>query len=205
VKPLDDQTAKRIAEIRQELAAQEQELDRHLEQHEREAAERAIRDRDTPALRRAGRGIRSFLVVLGILVLAVGLTGLAVTLNRMSPDDVSGAEREGQATVRSCRGHGPISFRGFGYWQSCDVQLVWEDGQVESEFVDEVFSSSDIGTAVRVGDLGRHRTHRVVARADAVSRPWLDWLSYGVGALALIPTFVAVMILKEFVRIRRRT
>jgi Family of unknown function (DUF6346) len=204
VRPPDDRTAKLLAKLEAELAAHEQEVDRQRRQREREAAERAARDRDASPLRRLAERVWSFLFVLGIVVLAAGLGGLAITLSRMSPHDMADARREGQATVGSCERHGPITNRGFGYWEGCDVRVVWSDGEVEDEFVEEVFRSADIGTPVRVGDMGRHRTERVFARPDAPPRPWLDWLSYAVAAVAFVPTFVAVLILKELLSFRRK-
>lgn len=203
MKPLDDRYAKRLAELRQELAEQERELVLQQEQREREAAERETQDRINPVKRRKGNRVTSLLFLVAILALPVGLTGLAVTLNRMSPNDMADAQREGQATVRSCVKHGPISHRGFGYWYGCSVEIAWSDGQVQREVVQDVFAASDIGTQVRVGDLGKHRTRQVLARADMAPRPWLDWLSYAVGAIAIVPTFVAVMLLAELLNFRK--
>jgi hypothetical protein len=192
VKPPDDRYAKRLAELRQELG----ELDRQEEQLAREAAERAARDRELPLARRAGRSVPLLLLLLGTLVVVAGLGGLAVTLNRLSAPDMADAQRLGQATVRSCVARGPITTRGFGYWETCRVTITWADGEVEGSTVDEAFRSADIGTTVEVGDSddANHYGHRDLARADAAPRPWLRWMSYGLGVIAMIPLLFLALI-----------
>ncbi|MEQ4306082.1 DUF6346 domain-containing protein [Plantactinospora sp. B6F1] len=195
MEPLDDRVARRLAEIKE----QERGLDR-------EEAARAAEKADPGAAvvqRRKGSGLRSFLFLTGILVLAAGLLGTAVTLSRLAGKDFSDARREGQATVGRCVEHGPLSTRGFGYWQACEVDITWDDGQREEVTAGVVFDSADTGTTVRVGDLGRDRTTRLLARADVEARPWLRWIGYAVGFLALLPTFVGVLLLREVLRFRR--
>ncbi|ROT26786.1 DUF6346 domain-containing protein [Micromonospora sp. HM5-17] len=202
MEPRDDRIAKRLAEIR----AEEREWDRAARARDADGAdpEAAARDADVAAVRRRGGALRSFLFLAGTLVLAASLFGVAVTLSRLAGSDMADATREGQATVTSCHGHGPISSRGFGSWESCEVEIVWSGGEVEHATVGAVFTSVDLGRSIRVGDLGRHRGARKLARADVEARPWLRWLGYGVGALALPPALVGVLLLRETVRLRRR-
>ncbi|MGI5146269.1 DUF6346 domain-containing protein [Plantactinospora sp. CA-294935] len=196
MEPLDDRIAGRLAEIKE----QQRELDR-------KNAAQAAEEADPGAAvvqRRKGNGFRSFLFLTGILVLAAGMLGTAVTLSRLAGKDMADARREGQATVGRCVEHGPISNRGFGYWEACEVDITWDDGQLEEMTAGAIFDSSDTGTTVRVGDLGRDRTTRLLARADVEARPWLLWIGYGVGLLALLPTFVGVLLLREVLRFRRK-
>ncbi|GGQ87396.1 DUF6346 domain-containing protein [Couchioplanes azureus] len=190
-----ERAAERLAEIRE----QERELD-EIREREREL------DRKTadPEAGTAVGFVRSFLAIAAILVLGFGLLGLAVTLNRLAGEDMADAKREGEATVSYCVTHGPITTRGFGSWASCEAQMTWADGQVERATVGDVFTSADIGATVRVGDLGSHRGSRLLARADQTPKPWLAWLSYGVGVVAMVPTFVGVLLLRELLRFRKR-
>ncbi len=188
MKPLDNKHAKRLAELREQL----EELDREDERRASEIAERKARDREEPILRRARRPLTSFLFLVGVLVVVAILAGVAVTLNRLAGDGMGDAPRLGQAMVNSCDRHGPITTRGFGYWDSCQVTITWADGEVERSTVDEVFKSADIGTTIRVGDPDDTNRHNreTLSRADMDPRPWLRWTSYGVGVLAVLPLFV---------------
>lgn len=186
--PLDDKHAKRLGELREQL----EELDREDEQRAGEIAERMARGREAPMPRRVRRHLTSFLFLVGVLVLVAVLAGVAVTLNRLAGDGMGDAPRLGQAMVSSCDRHGPITTHGFGYWESCRVTITWADGEVERSTVDEVFKSADIGTTIRVGDPDDTNRHNreTLARADVEPRPWLRWMSYGVGVVAVLPLFV---------------
>jgi hypothetical protein len=93
---------------------------------------------------------------------------------------------------------------GFGYWDSCTATIVWDDGASDRVTVGAVFTSADIGTDVRVGDLGNYRTDKELARAGAAHRPWLAWIGYAAGFLGVLPALVGVLIVRELLRFRRR-
>lgn len=196
MEPPDD----RIAERREEIRAQEAALDA-------EAAERAAADNDPGAAvvdRRRSGALRSALFLIAVLVVAAGLFGVAVTLTRLAGDDFADAKRVGQAAVTSCVEQGPITNKGFGHWDSCAATITWDGGDVDRVTVGAVFTSADIGTNVRVGDLGNYRASKELVREDAPHRPWLAWIGYLVGVLAFVPTLVAVLAVRELLRIRRR-
>jgi hypothetical protein len=189
--PQDDRIARRREEIRAEEAA----LDRPPPPPD---------PADAVVDRRRGNGLRSAAFLAGVILLAAGLLGTAVTLSRLAGSDFGDAERLGRAQVASCERRGPITNKGFGTWDSCTVRIVWDDGDTETATIGAVFTSADEGTDVRVGDLGRWRTDRELARADAAHRPWLAWIGYAAGLLAFLPALVAVLILRELLRFRRR-
>jgi uncharacterized protein DUF6346 len=197
MEPLDDRIARRRAEIAEEQAA----LDR-------EDAQRHAADNDAAATvvdrRRSGSALRSALFLILLIVVAAGLFGLAVTFTRLAGEDVSGAQRQGKAQVTSCVRHGPISNKGFGYWDKCTAMITWDDGATDRITVNAVFTSSDIGTDVRVGDLGNYRTTKELARADTSRRPWLAWIGYAIGAIAFVPALVTTLVVRELLRYRRR-
>jgi hypothetical protein len=192
----EDRMGKRLAEIRE----QEQALDREI-------AEREARETDLEAAvvqRRKDGFLGPFLFTLGVLALAAGLLGLAITVNRWAGEDMGDARRTGQATVSRCAERGPVTNRGFGYWESCEARITWADADLEAATVGDVFTSADIGTTVTVGDLGRHRGDLLLARADEKRRPWLAWLSYGITIIALVPGLVGVLFMKELLRFRKK-
>ena len=197
MEPLHDRLAKRRAEI----AEQQEALDR-------ENAQRRAADNDTEAAvidrRRSDGVLRSTVILILIIVVAAGLLGLAVTLSRLAGDDFGDAQRQGRAQVTSCVRHGPISTMGFGYWDACTASITWDDGATDRITVAAVFKSSDMGTDVRVGDLGNYRTTKEIVRADSTHRRWLRWIGYAIGAIAFVPTLVATLTVRELLRFRRR-
>jgi Family of unknown function (DUF6346) len=140
--------------------------------------------------------VKRFLLLVGVLAAVAVLAGVAVTLHRLARDGMGDAPRLGRATVTSCTRHGPVTTHGFGYWETCKAEITWADGEVERSTVEEVFTSSDIGTPVEVGDPDNAPRHsrQTLARADAAPRPWLRWLSYGVGVVAVVPLFILGLI-----------
>ncbi|GAA0471084.1 hypothetical protein Ade02nite_34400 [Paractinoplanes deccanensis] len=191
MQPPDDRIAKRLEEIRAREAAAD--------------AEPAPADDLGSAVvdRRKGGALRSTVFVIVLIVAAAGLFGLAVTLTRLAGDDFGDAERYGRADVTSCVRHGPITNKGFGYWESCAATITWDGGDTDRATVDAVFTSGDIGSPVRVGDLGTYRTTRELVREDAAYRPWLAWIGYAVGFLAFVPTLVLVLTVREALRRKR--
>lgn len=191
----EERMAKRAAE-RQALEA---ELDRE------DAERRAATDPAAAVVdRHEGGAVRSAVFLIGIVLLTAALIGTSVTLNRIAGRDYADAVRTGHAAVDACTTHGPITNRGFGYWERCTVTITWDDGIVTRLNTDAVFTSADIGADIRVGDLGQYRSSKKLAREDTAPRPWLTWIGFVVGFLALIPGLIAVLIIRELLRFRRR-
>jgi hypothetical protein len=194
MEPPHDRTAKRRAEISEQLSALDREDDERLAADADPAA--AVVDR------RGGSAVRDAVFLVLLVVVAAALLGVGVTFNRLAGDDV--AKRQGQAEVTSCVRQGPISNKGFGYWHRCTATITWDDGSINRVTVGAVFTPSDIGTPVRVGDLGTYRTSTELARVGAPHRPWLAWIGVVVGIIAFIPALVATLIIRELLRFRRR-
>lgn len=195
-----DSHQERMAKRAAERAALEAELDRE------DAARRAAVTDPAAAVvsRREGSAARSAAFLVGIVLLAAALIGTSITLVRMAGRNYGAAQRTGLAAVDSCTRHGPISNRGFGYWERCTATITWDDGTVTRLNADAVFSSADIGTDVRIGDAGQYRTSKKLAREDTPARPWLTWLGFAVGFLGVLPALVAVIIIRQLLRFRRR-
>src|SRR5689334_9910698 len=71
----------------------------------------------------------SALGVVILLLLAVVFYMGSRTVNRFTSADFDDADRRGVATVKSCERRGPITLKGFGYYDRCTVDLVWSDGE----------------------------------------------------------------------------
>lgn len=195
MQPPHDRIAKRRAEIAEQLSA----LDR-------EDAERRATDPAAVVVveRRASGAVRDAIFLVLLIAVAAGLLGVGVTLNRLAGDDFADAKRQGQAQVTSCLRKGPISNKGFGYWHRCTATITWDDGSTNRLTVGAVLKPSDIGTQVRVGDLGTYRSSPELVRAGAPHQPWLAWIGIAVGVIAFIPALVATLIIRELLRFRRR-
>ncbi|GAB1641464.1 DUF6346 domain-containing protein [Krasilnikovia sp. MM14-A1259] len=192
----DERMAKRAAERK----ALEAELDR--EEAERKAA---ASDPSAVVVRgREGSAMRSAVFLIGLVALAVILIGSSITLIRLAGRDYTDATRTGRAAVDACNQHGPITNRGFGSWYRCSATITWDDGAASRLTVDAVFTPSDIGTEVRVGDLGQYRTSKQLAREDTPPRPWLTWIGFLVGFLGALPGLLAVLIIRKPLRRQRR-
>ena len=192
----DDRIAKRLAEIQE----QDAELRRESAERRAEAADPGIPVVD----RRQGGALRSGGFLICVVLLAAGMLGVAVTFTRLAGKDIADAKRTGQAAVTSCDQRGPISNLGFGYWDSCVATITWDDGEVSRVTVGAVFTRADVGNTVKVGDLGKYRTSNQLARADPAPRPWLAWIGYLVGILAFLPAIIAIFLIRELLRFRRR-
>lgn len=195
-----DSHDERMARRATERKALEAELDR--EEAERKAA---ITDPASAVVRRReGGALRSAAFLFGIVVLTVVLFGSCITLIRLSGRDFDDARRTGQATVDACNRQGPVSNQGFGYWNRCTVTIRWDDGTTSRLVSDAVFTSADIGDQVRVGDLGEYRTSKKLAREGTPARPWLAWIGYVIGLAGILPGLVAVLLIRELLRFRRK-
>lgn len=119
-----------------------------------------------------------------MVVLVFILAELTLTVSRYAGSDIDDAQRTGQATVVSCERHGPIS-KGFGYWDQCTADVVWDDGTRSKINPDKprFFSARDIGSTIPVGDLGSDQGGQAYARADLPQRLSV---TLAAGALALI-------------------
>lgn len=193
---LDEETRKRNAERlaryiaehkrrRREDQLWEEEFRRR--QAEEEARYRALSPRQRLAWH-VTRLLKGALLVLGSLILAAGLILTGNTMQRLAGQDMMDAQVEGQAMISSCVRRGPITpGQGFGYWETCTATIIWEGYGQERVSVDAVFTSADIGTSVRVGDVNDDPRDRKLARADVAARPWLTRISYVLFGIAAVP------------------
>jgi hypothetical protein len=122
-----------------------------------------------------------------LLLLALGLSGGAVTLGRFSGKDIADATRIGAATVLSCERRGPISPQGFGYVDTCETEIKWADGKVSHIWVgNDFFDADEVGKTITVGDMGTQKNRTMLARADLPPRIWVQIASYALIVLAII-------------------
>jgi hypothetical protein len=170
------------------------------EEFEREQADRRAeekREAASPVQRGAQAGpLKTVSVYLGIILVGVLLLELVMTIAQFTGNDMEYAKARGQAKVISCQRHGPIG-EGFGYWDECTAEVTWDNGVRENVTIDKrgFFSASEIGTTVRIGDLGYHRGGRSFARPELPPRLLVDVVGVVLGvAASLILLFMAYVL-----------
>ena len=192
----DDRIARRLAEIKA-LGA---ELDQEEEQRESTVANPGSAVVERPK----GGAFRSAAFLVGIVALSLALLASGITLVRLAGREFEDADRAGWATVSRCEEHGPVSNKGFGYWHRCDVAVRWDDGDIDDLVDDGIFAPADLGREIRVGDHGLYKQNRQLSREDTPRRLWLAWIGFPLAVAGLLPGIVAVMIIREMLRFRRK-
>jgi hypothetical protein len=178
------------------LASYRARIDAMKAQLERDRAEAdAVRPNPAPtAGKREGGRLLSLAVLAGVALLSLGLVGAGITLTNLAGHDFDKARVAGWATVRDCEQRGPVTNRGFGYWDSCRVLIRWDDGRTDSVLSNGMFSPADTGRDVRVGYLGESNSDLDLAREGTPARPWLRWIGVSVGLVGGLPLmFVAFL------------
>ncbi|GGK73746.1 DUF6346 domain-containing protein [Mangrovihabitans endophyticus] len=160
----------------------------------------------TPARRPARRRGWLFLAALAIASFVLG--ELALTVQGWTGPDFADADRTGQATVVDCERHGPIG-RGFGYWDECTADIVWNGGFTERHTFDRrnFLHADEVGTTVTIGQGTGFRGGGVTySRPELPHRPLITALGVILVVLAALPALLLVGTLVIAIRnlVRRR-
>jgi hypothetical protein len=126
-------------------------------------------------------------VVLLTLAALFGLT--AMTVGRFSGADFKEANRTGTATVEQCERHGPITLKGFGYYDRCTVKIAWGGGLTGRYEISEpgFIQGEKPGDFFEIGENSGTRGSTSFSRPEYPNRGWVGWLAVILGVLALIP------------------
>ncbi len=133
-----------------------------------------------------------------VLLLGVSflLVGTALTVGRFSGHDFGAAKRVGTATVESCELRGPLTLKGFGYYDRCTVSI--RPGPAGTVTIDRpgFFAGVRVGDAFEIGDNG----HGNYSRAEVPHRAWVTWVAWIIALLGAIPLLVAAVYLRSSLR-----
>jgi hypothetical protein len=153
--------------------------------------------RSNRAPRRSGWAVLRYLLA-GLLAIAVGGLTLATAtsvaeLAHRERTEAAELIRTGVATVSACSRQGPVSARGFGLWDTCQVAVTWSDGSVEvRETRHDFFRTSEVGQRIPVGEIrvmSPDRSYHPVLIREA----WPNDGSYVIAGIAL--SVVAILLL----------
>ncbi len=143
--------------------------------------------------------------VIGVYLLAGAVLLTALTLSRLGGEEFSDDHRTGTAHVTQCTEQGPVTSRGFGYWERCTVKVDWDNGLHDTLSLEAVLTSADIGTDIRISERnvstrtksGFKRNDKTYAVEDAPTRPWLARAGFVLSLIAIIP-FILLMLVIVF-------
>src|SRR5512142_3309281 len=97
---------------------------------EAEADVQRARAAKTAPVADGARSATTWGTLLGIVVLLATsalFLGAAATVSRFSSPDYNDAREHGTATVDHCERHGPITWKGFGFYNECTATVAWDN------------------------------------------------------------------------------
>jgi hypothetical protein len=143
---------------------------------------------------RRGRWLNNVLGVVILLVLAFVLGATAMTIARFTGRDFQDARLRGTATVEQCERRGPVSLKGFGYYQRCTVDIDWDTAAGIRVAIDKpgFFTNAKPGDTFEIGQNTGSRGSIGYSRPELPNRGWVTLIAAIIGFLALLPFLAAV-------------
>ena len=149
--------------------------------------------------------------VLGVamlLALSFVLTATAMTIARFTGHDFADAGRTGTATVQTCDRRGPISLKGFGYWQRCTVSVAWNGGPSTLVLIDEpgFIKGEKPGDTFQIGEHRGSRGSVGYSRPELPDRGWVTAIGIALWIVGFLPALAVFFYLRESIKdlFRRR-
>jgi hypothetical protein len=146
--------------------------------------------------------------LLVLILLAVGAVFLmlSLTVGRFTGADYNDAARHGTATVETCERHGPISRKGFGYYEVCTVDITWDDGAGPRVLINDpgFFKGEKPGDKIQIGQNQGTRGAVSYSRPEVPDRGWITAVTVLLGVLAALCFGAIYFILRETIKDMRR-
>lgn len=195
----DERRAERRRRMDELLAAAEADVART-----RAAREKA--DNPGPVVeRKRGTWWGSLLGVLILLALSAVLLGAAATVSRWTGAPYDEARKVGTATVEECERRGPISLKGFGFYDRCTLEVRWGTGPSRLVIDDPGFMMGEKpGDQFQIGENSGFRGSISYSRPELPDRGWVGAIAFVFGLLAVLPFLGVLVYIKEKVRDLRR-
>jgi hypothetical protein len=157
---------------------------------------------------RRRRPMMNALGVLILLAVAFLLVGTALTIGRFTGNNLDDARRRGTATVESCSKQGPISLKGFGFYDSCTVTIQWNTGPTSRVRIAKpgFFQGEKPGDSFEIGENTGSRGRIGYSRAALPDRGYVTVLAAIIGILGVLPLLAVAFYLREIIKdaFRRR-
>ncbi|MEV6850117.1 DUF6346 domain-containing protein [Actinoplanes sp. NPDC051411] len=157
---------------------------------------------------RRGTWWGSLLGVLILLAISAVLLGTAETVARFSRPDYNDARDHGTATVEQCQRRGPITIKGFGYYNRCTVKVTWDGGLKSRIDLDKpgFLPGAKPGDTFKIGENQGSRGSVGYSRPDLPSRGWVAWMAGLIALVGILPLFAVIYYLKSVVKniVKRR-
>lgn len=169
---------------------------------------RAERNKPAPVVDESRGGFwGGTLLVLILLVLGTVFLLLSRTAGRFTGADYNDAARHGTATVETCERHGPISWKGLGYYDACTVDITWDNGAGPRVLINDpgFFKDEKPGDKIQIGQNQGTRGAISYSRPEVPARGWITAVTVLLGVLAALCYGAIYFILRETIKdIRRR-
>ncbi|WP_250035640.1 DUF6346 domain-containing protein [Paractinoplanes maris] len=175
------------------------------EAEENVARSRAARERPVVEERR-GTVWGSALGVVILLALATVFYLGSRTVGRFSGPDFADASRQGTATVESCERQGPITTKGFGYFDACTVSITWNDGAGPRILIDEpgFMKGEKPGDTFEIGQNSGTRGSVGYSRPEVPDRGWVTAVQVVLAVIAFLFAAGIFVFFRETIKDMRR-
>lgn len=148
---------------------------------------------------------------LGVVILlafSLVVTVSAMTIGRFTGYDFADARRTGTATIEQCDRRGPVSLKGFGYWQQCTVTVAWNGGPASRVLIDKpgFFNGEKPGDTFQIGEHTGSRGSIGYSRPELPDRGWVTAIGIGLWIIGLLPALAVFFVLRQAIKdlFRRR-
>jgi hypothetical protein len=201
----EDRAAYRKRRMAELLAEAEQNVART-----RAAKEQPATDAGPVVEVKRGRWWNNTLGVIVLLALSFVLTATAMTIGRFTGHDFADARRTGTATVEQCERRGPVSLKGFGYWQQCTVSVAWNGGPSSFVLINEpgFIKGEKPGDTFKIGEHRGSRGSVGYSRPELPARGWVTAVGIILWIIGFLPALAVFFYLRESIKDvfrRRRT
>jgi hypothetical protein len=163
-------------------------MDEMLRQAEADVARSRAAKQRPVVDQRLGTAWGSALGVAILLALAAVFIMGTLTVSRFTGADFDDASRQGTATVKSCERRGPMTTKGFGYYDRCTVDIAWNDGQNLSVTIDKpgFIRGEKPGDTFEIGRNTGTRGSVSYSRPELQPQGWVVAVSIVFGGIALL-------------------
>lgn len=147
----------------------------------------------------------SWNTALGVVILLAFsflVTGTAMTIGRFTGHDFADARRTGTATVEQCDRRGPVSLKGFGYWQQCTVTIAWNGGPSSRVLIAKpgFFQGEKPGDTFQIGEHTGSRGSIGYSRPELPDRGWVTAIGVSLWIIGFLPALAVFFVLRGAIK-----
>ena len=142
------------------------------------------------------------LLILPLLGYLIGATIFNHFWNKVEPGDLKNATIV--AVAKSCERHGPVAWRGFGYYYECETELRSRSGKTSTTTVTGWLKPSDIGKEYAAHTMRKSQLQPDVRTESQVLLGWVCTFVFAIVYLFAYAYALSYLFPHRF-KIKRRT